>query len=91
MKMAKAQEIISNGITNPGFMVSFERKEGCMLHSDYFPAKYDGEPLIETEEEAWELAAKFAKKTRGKFVNIYVVDAKHSPVEGYKDKEIVNR
>jgi len=74
-----------------GYMVSFEWKKGCMLLSDYFPEKYDGEPLIKTEEEAWELARKFAAKTRGKCVNVYVVGYNHVPVDGYEGKKIDNR
>ncbi len=71
MKFAKALRIIDSGL-NPGFMVTFEWKNGNMLRSDYFPDKHAGEKLIETEREAWKLAQQFAAKTKGKCINIYV-------------------
>jgi hypothetical protein len=70
-------------------MVNFEHKSGVILTSDYFPEK--GEKLIKTEEEAWDLAKDFATKTRGKCVNIYVVDKRGVPVAGYKERFIENR
>lgn len=91
MKFQDAKDIISGKSNKIGFMVHFEHVEGGMLKSDYFPDKHAGERLIETEGEAWELARKFAKKTRGKCVNIYVIDEHFSPVKEYKNKEIKNR
>jgi len=38
-----------------GFMVDFEHRTNGMLISGHFPDKHAGEPLIKTEEEAWEL------------------------------------
>jgi len=73
-----------------GFMVSFEWKRGYILTSDHFPDKHAGEPLIETEVEAWELARTFAKKTKGKCVNIYIINHEFSPVRGYECKKIEN-
>lgn len=89
MKWKEVLEII--GGQNSGFMVSFERLEGAFLHSDYFPDKHAGEELIETEAKAWEYAKKFAEKTVGKCVNIYVIDHNFVPVANYKDLEIYNR
>lgn len=89
MKMDEAMKIIDG--EPQGFMVSLEWKRGGMLHSDYFPDKHAGEQLIETEKEAWLLASEFAKKTRGKAVNLYVVDHTFSPVKNYRDKYIENR
>lgn len=90
MKYHEALKVINEGL-NQGFMVSFEWKDGCILGSDHFPDKHAGEKLIETEEEAWELARKFARKTKGKCVNIYVIKSDFTPVEGYKSQYMENR
>ena len=89
MKLSEALEIIDD--KPKGFMVSFECKLGRILTSDYFPDKHAGEPLIETEAEAWELARSFAEKTKGKYINIYVINHEFSPVPGYESKKIENR
>ena len=86
MKMKEAMEII-NG--NKGFMVSFEHVEGGLLRSDYFPDK--DEKLIDSESEAWLLAHSFAAKTKGRCVDIYVVDNSFCPVKGFEKKKITNR
>lgn len=88
--MQEALDIINNE-KESGYMVHFEHAESIFLRSDCFPDKNAGEKLIATEEEAWHLARKFAAKTFGKCVNIYVVDANFRPVQFYKDKIIVNR
>jgi len=90
MKYYEALKIINEGM-NLGYMVSFEWKRGGILASDHFPDKHAGEKLIETEEEAWELARKFASQTKGKVVNIYVVYGDFTPVKNYKDRYIENR
>jgi hypothetical protein len=74
-----------------GFMVHFERVDGCALIGDYFPDKHCGETLIESESMAWDLAAKFASHTVGKCVNVYVVTADFVPVCGYDLRKIANR
>lgn len=89
MKFAEAVAIINE--EPPGFMVFFEHVRGGFLHGDYFPEKWAGEALIPTESEAWDLAARFAAKTRGKYVNIYVVGSNFRPVVGYEAKKITNR
>lgn len=86
--MTEAMKIIGS---NDGFMVSFEHCRGCVLIGDSFPDKHAGEELISTEAKAWDLAIRFANKTKGKCVNIYVVDANFSPIKGYKKREIKNR
>ncbi len=91
MRMHKAQEIIKGEPRYTGFMVSFEEVKGRLLHSDHFPDRHAGEPLISSESEAWAMAQAFASKTRGKYVNIYVVDVNFSPVQGYAEKMIKNR
>lgn len=91
MKFDEAMDIIKGSSNKSGFMVHFERVEGSMLVSDYFPEKHQGEKLIETEDEAWRLARKFAQKTTGRYVNIYVIDEHFYPVKEYKNKEITNR
>lgn len=90
MKMEDAQKII-DGESETGFMVGFEWIKGGMLHSDHFPDKRAGEALIGTESEAWLMAAEFAKKTRGKTANLYVIKSDFRPVENYRNKYIENR
>lgn len=87
MKMKEAMAIID--AKEKGFMVHFEKVEGGILGSDYFPDKNTGEDLIKTEGEAWELARRFANATSPKeYVNIYVVDNKFYPVSGYERKKL---
>lgn len=91
MKMKEALDFIE-GKDNDGFMVAFERKKGnALLMSDHFPDKHAGEPLIKTEEEAWELAAKFAEAMKGKVVNVYVIKSDFCPAHNYREKYIHNR
>lgn len=92
MKMQEAMQTIA--LYRPpgdGFMVHFERVQGCILASDYFPDKSAGEDLIASEEAAWKLAELFAKATYGRCVNVYVVNSRFSPVAGYNLRMIVNR
>ncbi len=91
MKHREALRIMDEGLKKPGFMVSFEHVEGSTLRPDYFPDKYAGEQLIKTEADAWVLAIKFAKSTKGKCVNIYVIDSDFSPVPDYQSNMIKNR
>jgi hypothetical protein len=91
MRMIDAMKIIENGSAPSGYMVHFERIEGSMLVSDYFPEKRLGEPLINTEQEAWDLAKRFAAATYGRCVNIYVIGENYAPVPGYEGRKIVNR
>ena len=89
MKYTEALKIINS---EPGYMVSFEWAEGGMLRSDCFPDKHSGEELIKTEREAWEIARKFASKTVGRCVNIYVIRGDNfTPVGGYEIHKIANR
>ena len=88
MKMKEAMKIIEG--PEDVFMVSFEWRGDGVLTGDHFPDKHAGEELISTEEEAWKLAAEFAKKTVGKAVNIYVVNADFIPVAGWYEKAIEN-
>lgn len=90
MLMHEALRII-NEPKPMGYMVSFERKEGLILAGDYFPDKHRGDPLIPTEEEAWMLAQKFAARTVGKCVNVYVITHDFVPVPGYEARKIENR
>lgn len=90
MKFKEALDIINGIKKKEGYMVSFEVKERGILRSDYFPDKHAGEPLIPTEEEAWELAEQFAKATDGDVVNIYVIHHTFYPVKGYASKMLKN-
>ena len=92
MKMHEAISIVCSPIKKPrtGFFVHFERVEGAMLASDYFPEPNE-EPIL-TEELAWMLASEFAARTTGKCVNVYVVRAlDFTPVPGYETRKIKNR
>ena len=71
-----------------GYMVSFEVRERSILRSDHFPDKHAGEQLIETEEEAWELAMRFHKAAGNDYVNIYVTDQDFNPVKNYNEKRM---
>ena len=89
MRTHDAVDIIRNGIQPRGYHVAFEWKNGRILSGDHFP-DFD-EPLIPTAEAAWVLAKQFAANTRGKAINIYVVDDKFFPVKDYKKRKIENR
>lgn len=70
-----------------GFMVDFEHRiHETLLRSSHFPDKHAGEPLIETEDEAWELARKFAEILPQDYVNIYVIKEDFRPVDDYEEK-----
>jgi hypothetical protein len=89
MRMHEALNIIL-GVNEPvGYYVRFERADKGMLYTEYFPEKY--EDPIRSEEEAWALAARFAAATRGRCINIFVVDTKWYPVPGYRERTITNR
>jgi hypothetical protein len=85
MKMEDAKKIMEQKI---GFYVTFEIIDGAVLTSDHFPE--NTEELIPTEEEAWDLAQKFASKTQRKCVNIYVLDQDFRPVISYSSR-MLNR
>lgn len=91
MRMQEAMEIINQP---KGFRVAFEVKEPGVLRSDYFPDKCT-EELIPIEEEAWDLAKKFAMCTVGKVYNVYVVNNESKPVDAerceYHNRRIYNR
>lgn len=91
MRTIEALRIIADGERPKGYMVHWERKDGNILTSDYFPDKHGGEELIQSEDEAWRLAQKLAAATVGRFVNVYVVDDKFSPVSSYRERMIENR
>jgi len=90
VKIAEAFKII-NGAEPSGFMVSFEWIEDGLLRSDHFPDKHAGEKLIKDEELAWNLARGFARKTKGRCANIYVIKHDFTPVIDYRDQFIKNR
>jgi hypothetical protein len=87
MKLKEALDLIE---ADKKFRVHFEWIKGTTLHGDYFPDNNE-DPLV-TEEEAWELAKKFARATKGQTCNIYVIDAiNYTPVPNYETKKIKNR
>lgn len=87
MKLAEAKRYIKREDIK-GYRISFESPRAGYLKSDYFPEQ--GEELIETEDEAWQLAHDFAGAMWGKVINVYVIDAIFRPVEGYKER-ILNK
>ena len=90
MKIQEAMKIIHGAPA--GFMVAFEHVDGSILKSDHFPDVRNGEPPIGTEEEAWQLAARFAAKTRERCVNVYVIRREdYTPVPSCHARMIKNR
>jgi hypothetical protein len=84
-----ALDIINDGEKLKGFRVHYrEEKDTDPL---FFPSKLAREVPIKTEEEAWELAEKFAAKTVGRFNDIYVVTQDCIAVKGYKEKTLNKR
>lgn len=71
-----------------GFMVHFEKRGSGVLASDYFPEKRNGEKLISSIDEAWELARRFSNAVDESYVNIYVIDSGYKPIANYRAKKI---
>lgn len=91
MKLAEAAAIIGRPESQKtGYMVHFERKQGCMLTGDYFPDKHAGETLIQDAEDAWSWARLFAAKMSDSICNVYVVNADFTPVEGYRERMLLD-
>lgn len=88
MRLVEALAIIK-GRPNLGFMVHCMKRHtsGSILATEYFPDKDAGEELIQTEDEAWDLAEQFAEKTKGEYIDIYVVNSSFTRVD---DKKIIN-
>lgn len=84
MKLSEAMSIIDK--KESGYMVHFEKRNGNILSSDYFPDK--NENLIKSEDEAWKLAERFANATDENHVNIYVIDHNYKPVFGYEKRKL---
>jgi len=95
MKYKVALKIIEEKEYSGGYIVDFiwVETEGNIRKTwaDHFPDKDAGEKLIPTEEEAWELAKRFAAGTVGECIDIGVVREDFTPVEGCLDKMIRNR
>ena len=84
MKMAEARQLL---VAHNGFRIHFERREGGMLCSDFFPDR--DEPAIVELEDAWKLAREFAAVDPSKFVNVYVIQAwDYAPVAGYLSRKL---
>ena len=92
MKMQEALDIMEKVPKPAGFMVHFEWAGDGFLRSDYFPDVHAREPPIATEDEAWQMAAKFAAKKRKRCVNVYVIRREDfAPVPRYRERMIENR
>lgn len=86
MQLNEAMDIISGKKNRKGYCVSFEVRSPGILSSDHFPDVLAGEPGIESEEEAWRLAKRFAE-AKQRVVNVYVIYAKDfTPVVGYRSR-----
>lgn len=73
-----------------GFRVRFHWVLGTLVRGgDYFPEGAD-EPLIQDIDTAWVLAERFARASKGKTVDVYVVDAEGTPVADYRTR-VLNR
>ena len=84
MKFDDALNIIY-GKEKLGYTIHFFEKEidGNELLPDHFPDQNICEDLIGTVDEAWLYAKRFAKNTKGKYVNIHICDGQFKPVPGY--------
>ena len=71
MKLKEAMDIIKSDI-NKGYVVRFRFKERSFWSHDNFPDVLNGESPIKTEQEAYDLAMKFADRTIGKYIDICV-------------------
>ena len=94
MKMEQAMQIIDDDTLEDekGFLVCFEQVVGIsriILMSDYFPEVLQGESPIPTEEQAWELALKFADKMKNRVYNIHVICSDFSRSKLYRDKVLL--
>jgi hypothetical protein len=92
VKLNEAKDIISGKHARKGYVVTFETRVRGGLLSDHFPDVHAGEPGITSEEEAWDLAGRFARaEHKAEVVNVYVVHANNfMPVSGY-DGRTLNR
>ena len=91
MKMQEALSIMEAEAKPFGFMVHFIWNDKP-VRSDYFPDVRSGEQPIATEDEAWQMAARFAAKTRGRCINVYVVRSEDgAPVQDFLARLIENR
>ena len=84
----KLEEAMTTIRKKAGYRVGFEKREGGILASDYFPDTY--EDTILSEAEAWHLAGLFAKAGKDEgIVNVYVIHGDDfTPVDGYKEREL---
>ena len=84
MLLKEALEIINDPEEEKGYLVKFEHKiKNAIYFPRYFPT--DNEKPIETAEIAWRLAQKFAKNSKGKYVNIRIVDYQGKNIKGYNE------
>lgn len=84
MKMLDAKKLMEKAA---GYRVHFERRNGGMLESDYFPER--DEPAIVDLEDAWKLAAQWAKVDPQVYVNIYVINGfDWCPVPNYQQRRL---
>lgn len=70
MKISEVMKAIEN---NHGYLVHFEHYGDGLLRGDYFPDIHGGEEPFETEDEAIAMGIKYAKATKGRTCNFYLV------------------
>lgn len=73
MKLQEAMAIIQTPVGPAGFVVRFQRVTAGLVEQDLFPEIGAGEPPLESEADALDLATRFAARTRGRFYNVVVM------------------
>ncbi|MEE8289754.1 MAG: hypothetical protein V3R25_10120 [Nitrosomonadaceae bacterium] len=72
MKLSEAMAIIE---AKTEYLVHFEHIDSGMLRGDYFPDVMGGEAAFKTEDGAIAVGEDFARATKGKTCNFYIVRA----------------
>lgn len=82
MKISEVEKAIDADF---GYLVHFEHYGDGMLRSDYFPDVRDGEEPFKTKVDAEKVGTDYAKATKGRTCNFYLVRSdSFSPVGGWK-------
>ena len=70
MEISKVEKAIAEDY---GYLVHFEHCGNGLLRGDFFPEVRLGEEPFQTKEEAEMVGVKYAKATKGKTCNFYLV------------------
>lgn len=85
MNIEEASNLINK--VPKGFRVRYGKIKSCFLGYGQFPE----DSLIPHEELAWTWAKLIADAAKGEIVDLYVIDDRGRPVDGYEKRKIVNR